>query len=263
MLLCFPSQGTVIDSGDGVTHVIPVAEGYVIGSSIKHIPLAGRDITQFVNNMLRDREKTIPPEQALQMAQRIKEEHCYVCSDVAKEMQKFDADATKFKQFSGDDKKKNTKWTVDVGYEQFLGPEIFFNPEIFSNDFSKPLSEVVDHTIQSCPIDTRRGLYKNIVLSGGSTMFKHFDKRLERDIKQIVDNRLKKSMELTKAKIQPKPIDVNVLSFRPQQRYAVWFGGSMLALASDFFKQCHTKKDYEEKGPAVARHSPIFQALTL
>lgn len=34
--------GTVIDSGDGVTHVIPVAEGYVIGSAIKHIPIAGR-----------------------------------------------------------------------------------------------------------------------------------------------------------------------------------------------------------------------------
>ena len=40
--------GTVIDSGDGVTHVIPVAEGYVIGSCIKHIPIAGRDITYFV-----------------------------------------------------------------------------------------------------------------------------------------------------------------------------------------------------------------------
>ena len=36
--------GTVIDSGDGVTHVIPVVDGYAIGSAIKHIPLAGRDI---------------------------------------------------------------------------------------------------------------------------------------------------------------------------------------------------------------------------
>ena len=38
----------VIDSGDGVTHVIPVAEGYVIGSCIKHIPIAGRSITSFI-----------------------------------------------------------------------------------------------------------------------------------------------------------------------------------------------------------------------
>jgi hypothetical protein len=46
----------------GVTHVIPVVEGYVIGSSIKHIPIAGRDITLFVQQLLREREPQIPPE---------------------------------------------------------------------------------------------------------------------------------------------------------------------------------------------------------
>jgi actin-related protein 3 len=49
---------------------------------------------------------------------------------------------------------------VDVGFERFLGPEIFFNPEIASADFLTPLPDVVDQVIQSCPIDTRRGLYK-------------------------------------------------------------------------------------------------------
>ncbi len=39
--------GIVIDSGDGVTHVFPVSDGFVIGSCVKHIPLAGRDITKF------------------------------------------------------------------------------------------------------------------------------------------------------------------------------------------------------------------------
>ena len=47
--------GTVIDSGDGVTHVFPVCDGYVISSCVKHIPLAGRDITQFTLQSLRDR----------------------------------------------------------------------------------------------------------------------------------------------------------------------------------------------------------------
>eukprot|EP00959_Pyramimonas_sp_CCMP1952_P278642 5825945-Pyramimonas_sp.AAC.3 len=40
------------------------------------------------------------------------------------------------------------------------------------------------------PIDTRRALYKNIVLSGGSTMFKDFHRRVQRDIKRIVDARV-------------------------------------------------------------------------
>ncbi len=64
--------GTVIDSGDGVTHVIPVAEGYVIGSAIKHIPIAGRDITYFVQQLLRERGEAanIPPEDSRRVAEK-------------------------------------------------------------------------------------------------------------------------------------------------------------------------------------------------
>lgn len=43
----------MVDSGDGVTHVIPVVEGHVIGSSIKSLPFAGRDITRFIQQLLR------------------------------------------------------------------------------------------------------------------------------------------------------------------------------------------------------------------
>jgi hypothetical protein len=54
--------GTVVDSGDGVTHVIPVADGYVIGSCIKHIPLAGRTITSYIQQLMRDRKEPVPAE---------------------------------------------------------------------------------------------------------------------------------------------------------------------------------------------------------
>ena len=45
--------GTVVDSGDGATHIIPVSDGYVIGSRIQHIPLAGSDVTKFILQVLR------------------------------------------------------------------------------------------------------------------------------------------------------------------------------------------------------------------
>ena len=50
----------------------PQAEGYVIGSCIKHIPVAGRDITYFIQQLLREREVGIPPEQSLETAKAIK-----------------------------------------------------------------------------------------------------------------------------------------------------------------------------------------------
>lgn len=75
--------GTVVDSGDGVTHVIPVADGYVLGSAIRHIPLAGRDITSFIQRCLRDRAEPVPPEDSMEVARRIKEQFCYVSQDVS------------------------------------------------------------------------------------------------------------------------------------------------------------------------------------
>ncbi|VEL15804.1 unnamed protein product [Protopolystoma xenopodis] len=65
-------------------------------------------------------------------------------------------------------------------------------------------------------------------MSGGSSMFKNLDRRIQQDIKRIVDNRLRITEELSGGRIKPTPIDVRVVS-HPHQRYAVWFGGSLLA----------------------------------
>uniref|UniRef100_A0A803Y7G8 Actin related protein 3 n=1 Tax=Meleagris gallopavo TaxID=9103 RepID=A0A803Y7G8_MELGA len=254
--------GTVIDSGDGVTHVIPVAEGYVIGSCIKHIPIAGRDITYFIQQLLREREVGIPPEQSLETAKAVKERFSYVCPDLVKEFNKYDTDGTKWiKQYTGINAISKKEFTIDVGYERFLGPEIFFHPEFANPDFTQPISEVVDEVIQNCPIDVRRPLYKNIVLSGGSTMFRDFGRRLQRDLKRTVDARLKLSEELSGGRLKPKPIDVQVITHH-MQRYAVWFGGSMLASTPEFYQVCHTKKDYEEIGPSICRHNPVFGVMS-
>eukprot|EP00753_Platysulcus_tardus_P020592 PLAT8259.1.p1 GENE.PLAT8259.1~~PLAT8259.1.p1 ORF type:complete len:418 (-),score=209.70 PLAT8259.1:139-1392(-) len=255
-------SGTVIDSGDGVTHVIPVAEGYVIGSCIRHIPLAGRDITAFIQKLLRERGEPIPPEDSLEVSKKIKESHCYVCPDIVKEYNKYDSNPAKyFRAFEGRHPRTKSPYHVDVGYERFLGPEIFFNPEIFSSDFTTPLPEVVDKSILACPIDTRRSLYKNIVLSGGSTMFKDFGRRLQRDIKRSVDARIAANLakQTAAVKIKSTSLDVEVISHH-MQRFAVWFGGSMLASTPEFMRVCHTKAQYEEEGPRIARHNPVFNA---
>jgi actin-related protein 3 len=60
--------GTVIDSGDGATHVFPVSDGFVIGSCVKHIPLAGKDISKFILQQLRDRGEPVPAEDGMDIA---------------------------------------------------------------------------------------------------------------------------------------------------------------------------------------------------
>ncbi|XP_022876731.1 actin-related protein 3 [Olea europaea var. sylvestris] len=253
--------GVVVDVGDGATHVVPVADGYVIGSSIKSIPVAGKDVTHFIQQLMQERGEHVPPEESLEVARKVKEMYCYTCSDIVKEFNKHDKEPAKFiKQWRGTKPKTGAPYSCDIGYERFLGPEVFFNPEIYSSDFITPLPDVIDKCIQSAPIDTRRALYKNIVLSGGSTMFKDFNRRLQRDLKKIVDARFQSSDVRIRGEVKAQPVEVNVLS-HPIQRYAVWFGGSVLASTPEFFKACHTKAEYEEYGASICRTNPVFKGM--
>ena len=123
--------GMVIDSGDGVTHAIPIAHGWVIGSNIKTMDIAGKDITKFVQSLMTNREPSIPADLRTLTAKTVKERHCYTCPDIVKEYAKYDKDPTKWiKTYEGIDPRTQESWTCDVGYERFLAPEVFFNPEI-------------------------------------------------------------------------------------------------------------------------------------
>lgn len=194
--------GMVIDSGDGVTHVVPICDGYVLGSNIKHIPIAGRKITKFMADMIKDRGEPIPNEDTNFAAMEIKENHGYLCKSLIDEFGKFDEKpldsngkptlSSKYKKYSGIGQITKKPYTIDVGHEVFLGPESFFSPEIIDKNYTQSIDEICDLTVQSAPIDYRRRLYSNIVLSGGSTMFKHFDRRLELNLQERVDIRMGK-----------------------------------------------------------------------
>uniref|UniRef100_S4R9G5 Actin related protein 3 n=1 Tax=Petromyzon marinus TaxID=7757 RepID=S4R9G5_PETMA len=259
--------GTVIDSGDGVTHVIPVAEGYVIGSCIKHIPIAGRDITYFIQQLLREREVGIPPEPVAGDCQaQLKTSFLYslgIGTIFVKRDKNLNKQPCSYVEHIHHCPLFTSHLVCTRIHDQsFSGNETRFgHPQFCNPDFTQPISEVVDDVIQNCPIDVRRPLYKNVVLSGGSTMFRDFGRRLQRDLKRTVDSRLRISEELSGGRIKPKPIDVQVVTHH-MQRYAVWFGGSMLASTPEFYQVCHTKKDYEEYGPSICRHNPVFGVMS-
>ena len=61
----------------------------------------------------------------------MQEKYSYVCPDIVKEFTKYDTEPSKWIKVH-ESKNAVTKqtFTVDVGYERFLGPEIFFHPEV-------------------------------------------------------------------------------------------------------------------------------------
>jgi len=248
--------GIVVDSGDGLTHIIPVADGFVVNSCVQEIPLAGRHITQFVHDRLTERREPVPPEQRMEAARQIKEQHAYVCKDVDEERRKFDCDPRKFKTLSGVHPKTKESWSVQVRYERFMAPEILFKPP--QDCPARPLPEVVDKCIMNCPIDYRRRLYDNVVLAGGSTTFLHFKERLQHDLQNVVDARLREVAINSGFSPQPIPVRVHGGQKRKQQLYAAWLGGSILAQEPNFQSLIKTKQEYDEVGPSCMRGSPLL-----
>ena len=120
--------GTVVDSGEGSTHVIPVVDGYVIGSSVKTIPYAGKDVSQFILDLLKERASpclTRPTRwrgstEPLLHLQR----HCKGVQQAPP--------ATKYCQRLEGKTSGGKDFAIDLGYERFLAPELFFNPDIYT-----------------------------------------------------------------------------------------------------------------------------------
>lgn len=97
---------------------------------------------------------------------------------------------------------------------------------------------------------------KNVVLLGGSTMFRDFGRRLQTDLKRVVDARLKFSEELSGGWIKPKLVEVQVITHHMQR------GWRFHACFNKFFQVCHTKKDYEEYGFSICCHNPVFGVMS-
>jgi actin-related protein 2 len=77
--------GVVVDSGDGVTHVMPVAEGYLLSHLVKRLDLAGRDITEYMIKLLGMRGYQFNKTADYETVRQIKEKFCYVGYDLALE----------------------------------------------------------------------------------------------------------------------------------------------------------------------------------
>lgn len=257
--------GLVVDSGYGSTHIVPVVDGHVISSCIEQMNIGGQDVTSYVQELLRERKEPIPYGMGMEVARVAKEQYSFTVPSIEKELERYDSNPEKYiKKYEGIHKKTGQKWNCNIGYERFLAPEIVLNPSIYDPYIKRTLPEMIDDVIAHCPIDTRRKLYSNIILSGGNTVFRDFSRRLQRDVKKTVETRLKAtrataSTASSHSQLDSSDFNVNVIENNALNS-SVWLGGSILASTDEFFDVCCTKSQYEEEGSRIFRKNVAFKA---
>lgn len=228
------SSGVVVDSGDGVTHIVPVYESTVLNHLTRRLDVAGRDVTRNLIALLLRRGYALNRTADFETVRQIKEKLCYVSYDLELD-QKLSEDTTVLvESYTLPDGR-----VIRVGSERFEAPECLFQPHLV--DVEQPgIAEFLFNTIQAADVDIRSSLYKAIVLSGGSSMYPGLPSRMEKEIKQLWLTKvlagnperlnvctLKGGPDVINADIQKK-FKVRIED-PPRRRHMVFLGGAVLA----------------------------------
>lgn len=218
------TTGVAVDIGDGVTEVIPVYEGCPIRHSILTQNFGGKDITEFLNHSLFIQEKhkfiSVPPHHVIR---RIKEERCYVSLNFEIEDLKASHKIFGYKLADGT--------YINLRDEVFKCPEALFQPDIWEKGKKLlGIHKLCHEAIQKCDPELRKELYGNIITSGGSTMFKGFEERMEKEMRSSA------------------PHGVVKVTAAPRREYSAWLGGSILTSNPAFDAMCLTREEFEERG---------------
>jgi len=227
------TTGVVLDAGDGVTHAVPIYEGFAMPHSIMRVDIAGRDVTRYLQLLLRKEGCNFHTSAEMEIVRTIKERACYLSINMlnTQKEESMEVEKTQYTLPDGS--------SLKIGPARFRAPELLFRPDLIGEE-CEGIHEVLAYAIQKSDMDLRRVLFSNIVLSGGSTLFKGFGDRLLSEVK----------------KLAPKDIKIRISA--PQERlYSTWIGGSILASLDTFKKMWVSKREYESEG-ARAIHRKTF-----
>ncbi|KAL7493080.1 hypothetical protein ACHAWT_003279 [Skeletonema menzelii] len=243
------TTGVVLDVGEGVTHCIPVYEGYALPHSIVRSDLGGIDVTKRLQLLLRKSGLAFSTTAEVDFVSRMKEEVCYVSNVPTNEESDYDmgGNASSATTGGGASNAAAAKaqyqlpdgQVVTIANERHRASEVLFQPSLIGSE-ERPIHDVLMTSINQSDMDLRSTLFSNIVLAGGSTLLPGLGDRLLYEVRQ-------RAPERTRIRI----------SAPPERRDSAWVGGSILASLATFKNMWVGRNEYEEYGSSILHRGSL------
>ncbi|KAM9993370.1 hypothetical protein ACTFIZ_011330 [Dictyostelium cf. discoideum] len=232
-------NGIVLDSGNNITYTVPIYEGYSIPNSINQLKIAGNSITEYLMKLLNEnRGYNFTTSSEKEIVKDIKEKFGFISSNYFNEL--YSTTTTTTTTTTNHEIEKSYQLpdgqTISIGKERFICAEILFEPSL-ANIESHGIHQLLYNSIINCDIEIRRGLYNNIILSGGTTMLASFKNRLENEL-----------INLSPPSMKIKVIENNT---NENNSHLAWIGGSIFSSLSTFEQQSISKQEYMEYGSKI------------
>eukprot|EP00658_Telonema_sp_P-2_P036423 TRINITY_DN26356_c0_g1_i3.p1 TRINITY_DN26356_c0_g1~~TRINITY_DN26356_c0_g1_i3.p1 ORF type:complete len:163 (+),score=39.40 TRINITY_DN26356_c0_g1_i3:146-634(+) len=158
-------------------------------------------------------------------------DRCYVSLNYAEELASFQGNEKQFPLPDGQ--------ALTVASQQIAAAEMLFTPSIMDST-SPGLQQIVYKVMMDCEFESRKDLYSNIVVAGGTSLLKNFPDRLQRELSLLAPSTQRPSVYAM-----------------PERVHCVWFGGSILSSLNTFHQMWITKEEYDESGPAIVHRKCI------
>ena len=221
--------GVVLESGDGVSQICSIIDGYSIPCSFIRYNFGGNDVNEYLRQALKKKGIELISDTEKLLLHEIKIKH--VLCQIAE---------TKSEEERSSTYRLPDSRVIEIDNNEYSASNVMFNPSLVGKNYLG-LHQMVATCIEKVNLEYREKLCNNIKLTGGNSSMKNFNQVMHTQLQDIL----------------PKNKGISIKVNTINCTISSWNGGNIITELGIFKDLLVTKKEWDEQGKDIV-HKKSF-----